>query len=341
MFCKYCGKQVMEGAKFCAGCGKPVDPAGQGLKSERKAEEEKREKKGTKRGKTGLWIGALAAIFCIAAIVCIAVFGFRKKTVWVVSEHISYNKDGTVSYREKYSYDEEGMLISVKEFSGNTLTNKIDYSYEESRKGLKRIGKYSQTGGTARSEEILDENGNAIVVKYFNADGKCYSWTENEYDDEGHQLLLENCDSDGNLKNGIRWKYDEYGNLEETALYHDDRNAPYDYTKWKYKYDEKERPVSAVISQNGTQTKAEFTYSYDRKGRVKTREMRAGEEYVLLEYDEVGNILHQEGEGPDYNLDYNYEYDDAGNQTLCKIQMNDQVYWDYSALSACWRVRFY
>ena len=69
--------------------------------------------------------------------------------------------------------------------------------------------------------------------------------------------------------------------------------------------------------------------------------MRAGEEYVLLEYDEVGNILHQEGEGPDYNLDYNYEYDDAGNQTLCKIQMNDQVYWDYSALSACWRVRFY
>lgn len=28
MFCGNCGKQIAEGAKFCAGCGQPVTPAG-------------------------------------------------------------------------------------------------------------------------------------------------------------------------------------------------------------------------------------------------------------------------------------------------------------------------
>ena len=324
MYCQYCGRQVTEGAKFCAGCGKPVDPAGQGLKSEKKAEE-KKEKKGTKSGKTGLWIGALAAVCCIAAIICIAVFGFRKKTVWVVSEHISYNEDGTVSYREKFSYDEEGMLISVKRFSGNTLINKTNYSYEESRKGLKRIGKSSQMGGTARSEETLDKNGNVIVEKYFNADGKCYRWTEYEYDDEGNQLLWENCDDAGNLESGIRWKYDKYGNLERITQYNDDRSDPYSCIEIEFEYDKDGKVISAVGFEDGEEAgEIEFTYTYDRKGRIKSREMTAEDGYMLWEYDEDGNVVHQESE----DIEYDYEYDDAGNRISSKMRLHGGLHWD-------------
>lgn len=328
MYCKYCGKEIPEGARFCAGCGKPVEPAGQSLKSEKKAEKTKREWKGTNngnKGKTGLLIAALAAVCCIAAIICIAVSVFGKKAVWVVSEHISYNKDGTVSYREKYTYDEEGMLISVKEFSGNTLTNKINYSYEESRKGLKRIGKYSQTGGTARSEEILDKNGNVIVEKYFNADGKCYSWTEYEYDDEGNQLLMESYDSDGNLEYGFRSKYDKNGNLERMTQYNDDRNKPHSDIKVEFEYDKDGKAISAVGYENGEEAgEIEFTYTYDRKGRIKSREMTAEDGYMLWEYDEDGNLVHQESE----DIEYDYEYDDAGNRISSKIRLHEDLHWD-------------
>lgn len=254
------------------------------------------------------------------------------KTVWLMSRDISYDEDGTVLSCTDYYYDLTGDLVSQLEYSGGVPYNRIDYSYEESRRGIKRIGEYSQSSDTAKSEELLDDNGNAIESKYFNRDGSCYSWSKCEYDDESRLLRWENLDNDGKLKNGMRWTYDKCGNMEKTIHYMDNPENPCDSVEYVYTYGNDGKIVSAVLYIDGVITQdLEYSYTYDRNGRLERCEIWSGEEYAIEEYDSEGNLLYCK----DSETEYFYEYDDAGNRISLKIQGEHDFFWwhEYSYTS--------
>lgn len=171
------------------------------------------------------------------------------------TEFISYDYygSGEVDGKTTYTHNSKGELIEM--YDGNTTTK-----YEYDANGRKIKDAWSRPGGKGASESIsYDDKGNNESSKYFKLDGTLdYSRVyEREYDDndnikwekkwekytDGTNDLLQYHVSfeynkanelikkmymreDGNVYRREEMKYDEAGNLIETATFEDGASKP-------------------------------------------------------------------------------------------------------------------
>lgn len=345
MYCQFCGQALGEGAKFCPQCGKPMEPnAGQAPQA------------APAKKKRRLWpaVAAAAAVLAVLAGGTALALHFlgqgepdraldsrpREKEdepVYLLEEEIRYNADGTVFSRTAYEYDGDGRMTRQMEYYGDTLSNTIDYTYEQTPEGLLRLGSYSQSEGTARSEELLDEAGRAVESRYFNADGSCYSQSRMEYDDEGRILRWEQIGENGNIISGFCQSFDELGNMLTHQGYSGSRDQVYSSAEYIYTYGENGYPESADVHWGeGQISHAEFHHTFFQNGKPEWEELVTdnSEERKITTYNQNGQLLTMEYYDEDGELAQAVEnvYDKAGNLLSQKLSGRDgfQAWYEYS-----------
>ena len=111
MYCKYCGKELREGASFCTGCGKPVQ------KQTRMSESETGHHKPKKTvTRNVIIVGLLLAIVGIVIGICnkpgIISLDPEKRLVGTWYE---VDSDGSVNYEEDIQFFSDGTFIGFGE----------------------------------------------------------------------------------------------------------------------------------------------------------------------------------------------------------------------------------
>lgn len=147
------------------------------------------------------------------------------------------------------------------------------------------------------------------------------NFTENTYDEKGNEILSVNKNADGSIRSTYSREYDENGNLLKLTMEYEDS-----VSYIEHEYGENGNLSKIVESnENGEITSTEL-YEYDANNMLmKTSKFNA--ENVLeqvCEYDENGTmrkmIFYMDGVVSTW-----YEYNEKGDEILCKWEMEDFV----------------
>ena len=230
----------------------------------------------------------------------------------VLTEEIRYNEDGSVRTRDTYTYDPAGRVLSESNYSGADQTpyNVITYTYEERENGeVFQTGEYTQQGGTAKRETLLDSRGNSLESRYYNRDGSIYnqSYSGYEYDEQG--------------RIAVQYSYTDNGKLE---------------SKTAYTYDDMDRMLSMVTSNSKDELLEEMEWVYlDGITKLyRNGELISGEAEVVsseTEYYDNGTLKRSEVKLSDGTTIVSKQ-DEAGRRTLVEqYQDGDKTYSEESA----------
>lgn len=230
----------------------------------------------------------------------------------VLTEEIRYNEDGSVRTRDTYTYDHAGRVLSESNYSGADQTpyNVITYTYEERENGeVFQTGEYTQQGGTAKRETLLDSRGNSLESRYYNRDGSIYnqSYSGYEYDEQG--------------RIAVQYSYTDNGKLE---------------SKTAYTYDDMDRMLSMVTSNSKDELLEEMEWVYlDGITKLyRNGELISGEAEVVsseTEYYDNGTLKRSEVKLSDGTTIVSKQ-DEAGRRTLVEqYQDGDKTYSEESA----------
>lgn len=148
MFCKNCGKEIADDAKFCDQCGTPVIKA-----STQNAEEPP--KKESNRG-YGQFI-----ILLITALIVVGLIAYSRQQVKVGAQRIldGYSSTSSASTGEKNALASAKLYISVMPFSKSGLITQLEYegyTTSEATYGATHCGANWNEQAALKAELYLD-----------------------------------------------------------------------------------------------------------------------------------------------------------------------------------------
>ena len=220
--------------------------------------------------------------------------------------------DGSVYREYEYQYRNDGKLEYSAVYDGNrSILEKTEYFFEGNiakRSVITRMdGSYDEC--------ILDENGYAPQIHYYEADGTLIFYTENTFDEDGREILAVYYNPDGSVRftnvtdynalgNKIRYtcsgpdgeivfwnefSYDAIGHMQNMKNY---ANGGENYYFYEYTFDITEKLIR------------ETCYAKDGSYSIKHYDVIGNEQEMFL-YDEGGRTVGNE----------KYEYDSLHNLT--------------------------
>ena len=277
MFCKKCGNQLPDGAKFCGVCGTVIqaqaDPIPCTTPVDRQEasytiplmREEVPVSKTSPVQKTApvqrkplpvkkLLIGVAALALVVLVVVLVSSL-FGGKTVYLITESVSNSEVG--KYTSEYAYDEDGHLTEYsysakyKDWYADYLD---DFSYSwtyEYEDGRIVAAEFEDNDTSFDLEYIYDKDGNLEAVESDDFEG------EVTCDKEGRIVEME---FEGDREASLECSYYDNGILKEM-----------EYTRGKYRYvyvyDEAGRTLE-YTSYNDGEKAATYAYEYDSDGNV-------------------------------------------------------------------------
>ena len=156
------------------------------------------------------------------------------------SERIVYERNGSISYKDKYTYDAQKRLLS-------------EATYFDGKLSSKTVNTYGSNGLISRAV-VYDERGKKIISKEWKYDGyknlirftsydeygnKSYEETY-KYDSRGYMISSteQSFDEFYETENTYKYKYDAKGNVIEkrTYGYYDNRLEPHSITIYTINY---------------------------------------------------------------------------------------------------------
>lgn len=253
MFCPVCGKEVKDGAQFCAFCGNRI------MAAEVQPAVKKKSKK-------AVFILIPAAFLVLVAAVTLGWFVFfrGKGSVKYVPQSEVQISTGSTSV---YEYDPEDMTLTLerKQSTGEEFTSTATYDPDEDQVMFKNSEKNEKYYlDIERDGETIEVSGESVPGEstlVFRQDGQLLSLTST--DETGEDVLV------------IEAEYNEEGQLEEWVM--DILSADIQIKNSNYKYDEEGTLLSYknVVSYgdsyggvNDDKKTIKFTYEYDDDGNV-------------------------------------------------------------------------
>jgi YD repeat-containing protein len=213
--------------------------------------------------------------------------------------------DGGTSYGTKYTYDENGNVLTEERESVSARSPDssdsflITNTYDENGNLTKTV---AEGGDPYTIEYTYDADGNALSETYA---GKDYSYeAEYTYDADGNMLSEIYTWSDYSSK--TEYTYDADGNLLSVSTEAHDADGDHSYhDEYAYNAD------GDLISWNGDDGKSEYTYSAPGIISSCVSYDADGAELYRAEFDADGNVLHERSEQED--TENFYCYDALGN----------------------------
>ena len=111
-YCKNCGRELEENAKFCGKCGQKVEPVRQ---EEKKISNEKHCRREKKKIKWKMAAGAGIAVLVVVSVAAVAIVGIQKRTFEKNSEEIMAEKEDK---KEKKNSEQDKYMALVQMENG-------------------------------------------------------------------------------------------------------------------------------------------------------------------------------------------------------------------------------
>ena len=197
------------------------------------------------------------------------------------TEKISYDKNGTMTHKYKYTLDEKGNILErARHDSNGSVTSLTRYKREKKGDFVEVVTgkKYVQT-------YTYDIQGNLAEHEFASIDGKPLWKTAYKYGPSGLLIKKTSFTYSHNLEQNIAYTYDGKGNLVEK----DDSNNG----KTSYKYDQQGKRIEMRGPGDG---RGKTIYKYDDQGNM-VEEINIGyhgeevDDKHKHKYDERGNIV--------------------------------------------------
>jgi YD repeat-containing protein len=201
----------------------------------------------------------------------------------------SYLSDNSLEHRYSYRYNESGQLVEEKLEEGDDFISEHKTMEYDNEGRLLRVKLHYLDDTYDESEYHYDSKGRLIERSVTDSDGEAGNRTLITYN--GDLLISEKeFDQEGGIISGKSFEYDEKGNL----LSEEEEGT--DFFRVAHTYDDAGlRTFSRKYDQEGHLIEKQ-SYMFDDQGRsteVK-EESRNGVEIQKIEYDERGNIIHQD-----------------------------------------------
>lgn len=224
----------------------------------------------------------------------------RKTETKYLQTSLTQEYIGNITFRTESEYDEEGTLLTFTQYTDDTETSRVEYSYTENS----IIGQVTQNGETGTTMQVYEKDaaGNISHIAFY-LDDTLHSISDATHDEKGNILTSTQQTIATGRTTTVTYTYDESGNI---------LTVTYDYGG-----------NSGSVTENTYDAEGNIltSTSYDLQGNVTNREEYAwndaGVELVSVydaegtltatrcnTYDEAGNMLTSE------------TYDDEGALTL-------------------------
>ena len=323
MFCSKCGKELLEGAAFCSGCGAAVSEkekvTGQAGLSLGQLSPTVPKKDTGKKKSSGLGIViAAAAVVVVAVAVGLTVYfnSDSYKVGEIIKQASSSYEDG--NYKEVQTYAQEVLeLDSTREDAYRISSD----SYLAEGDCLKALQTLMEGVLNTGSEELIERENYVrehIVVSseigYYN--GSISYRHEYEYDAAGNQIKWVVYDGDGSIDRREEYEYDAAGNKIKDIRYYGDGSIDW---RVEYEYDAAGNIIKYIVYKGDGSINYWNEYEYDAAGNIIKYIRYNGdgsidwrEEY---EYDAAGNKIKDIRYNGDVSINswYENEYDTVGN----------------------------
>lgn len=222
---------------------------------------------------------------------------------WKPLKRVTYDKDGTVSAREEYTYDNKSDVVrDVIYFSDGSIREDNQYTYDEN--GNKTTYEYWYTSSdrtqSFHDKYTYDANGNVVKEENYGWGDKFSGRYEYTYDADGNKIGVVSYDENGLVSYRYEYKYDENGNQISYTCYNSNGEQSGSY----FTYDEHGNVTKeTAVNRDGTEDVFKtYTYSYDDSGNILVKNV----------YNSTSKKTNR----------YEYTYDENGNQ-LSEIQYNN------------------
>lgn len=189
----------------------------------------------------------------------------------------------TVTYRQRYVYDEKGQKIEENGFDGAS-NFKTTYAYNDNGK-LKSIHYYTGATLTDRREFIYE--GTNLTVNVYDSEDKKQAYYKRIFDSKDQLIDDSKYDMEDNLLNRVTYTYDNNGNvIVETKFnsgnvckminkYNDNfylnevtkEDSEESFVTNKYIYDENGNLVEELWKKFDSREYSRKTYTYDKEGK--------------------------------------------------------------------------
>jgi hypothetical protein len=154
-------------------------------------------------------------------------------------EIVGYNTDGSLRYKEVYTFDDKGNMTSKARYNtAGALEYKYVSTYDD--RGRKAEDAYYTTGDSWTSKAVYtyDERGSKNSETYYKAGGLIIGKMEFNYDEKGRVIEDVLYDAKGLIERKRIYRYNERGEKTEETCYGEGGRIA---SRWVslYKYDEK------------------------------------------------------------------------------------------------------
>lgn len=273
----------------------------------------------------------------------------------------THGADGTLLSTTRYTFDEQGHLLSEVLEQDGSIYSEILHTYDEAGNHLTqtyyRNGEVSPDGpsyvwrydsyGHLEHERLYyaDDYWQEALYYYipradlqlaymvYDSDGN-FANIGHFFDGDGHLIRYDEeiRDAEGNTyRTSSRYEYDEHGNTILSTYVDQDKNE----RTYRWSYDES-GTVMTGCSLSSSEESYEYAWTFDEKGR-KVMEIRAGDNphQIIWEYDRLGKLLFVIAGGSVVYKE-TYTYDEQGN--LIQLQreadgVTTVVSYSYAAVS--------
>lgn len=303
MYCKNCGNELPESAKFCGKCGVKVETVVSDVN-----------KKSAFTKKHMIMITAVGCILIFAIIMVVLLWKKPSQDTDAVAEN-------TTESIEESTQEEETVAVTAEteETEGEIEEAKLQYY-------LARATKYRR--GFIESVSEYNSDGNEVSCVYYNEDGSVNSRYEREYDSAGNEVRFISYKEDGSVNSKREYEYDVTGNCISNIFYNEDGEI---IDSWKSEYDNTGNAIKCVTYNADGSISVRSEYEYDSAGNEISFAEYNGDGNLYSksesEYDSSGRVIKNESYYAYSNENWmtEYEYDSSGNLIKDKTYVNGEI----------------
>ena len=237
---------------------------------------------------------------------------------WLTEEYI-YNEDGAALSHTVVTYDEDGNQLSYL-YEGQYGSGSYQYTYDELGRPVKQVqdSVYSYDNGESWEDHSTtayeyDVWGN-LAREIYQASGDVVSETSYTYDENGNLVISETLNNAGS--SAVYHTYDELG--REIRVLYTDHDGVTNTDEFEWDAD------GNCIREVYINSRGEIDCSYERtyKDGLVTKETAVyyGDVYTYnYTYDERGNVIHLESQGPDGTTVIDRIYDEQDREVQREV----------------------